>query len=107
MPNPDDRLPAIPARLSTSASRRAQRAQERSELQLHEYGLRAWEVSMMEQIDTMALGEAIRTSAEEEMDTYDELALLAGDSRVKQQMVMRKIAIFSNTNNTRLRRRFR
>lgn len=107
MPDPDDRLPAVPRNLSTSASRRAQRAQERAELELHEYGLRAWTVSMMEQIDTLTLGEAIRTSAEEEMDTYDELALQAGDSRVKQRIVMSKLTIFSNTNNARLRRRFR
>lgn len=106
MPSPDDRLPAVPRNVTTSASRRAQRAQERAELELHEYGLRAWTVSMMEQIDTLTLGEAIRTSAEEEMDTYDDLAQQAGDSRVKQQIVMRKIAIMSNANNARLRRRF-
>jgi hypothetical protein len=62
---------------------------------------------MMDQIDTAALGEAIRASAEEEMDTYDEMMLIAGDSRVKQQIVMRKLAIMSNTDNARLRRRFR
>jgi hypothetical protein len=62
---------------------------------------------MKDQIDSMALGEAVRTSAEEEMDTYDEMMLIAGDSDVKRTLAMRKIAIMSNTNNARLRRRFR
>ena len=44
---------------------------------------------------------------EEEMDTYDELMLIDGDSEVKKTLVMRKLSIMSNTNNARLRRHFR
>ena len=106
MSTPDGFLPAIPNLVSPSVARRAQRAQERAELELYEYGLRAWADSMKEQIDTMALGEAVRTAATEEMDTYDEMMLQAGDSRVKQEIVLRKLAIMSNTNNARLRHRF-
>jgi hypothetical protein len=107
MANHDGYLPAVPSRISPAASRRTQRAHERAEIELHSYAIQAWTTSMMDQIDTAALGEAIRASAEEEMDTYDEMMLIAGDSRVKQQIVMRKLAIMSNTDNARLRRRFR
>ena len=107
MANRDGHLPAVHNPVAPAVARRAQHAQERAELELYGYSVRAWTVSMMDQIDTAALGEAIRASAEEEMDTYDEMMLIAGDSHVKQQIVLRKLAIMTNADNARLRRRFR
>jgi polyphosphate kinase len=102
----DGFLPDIPRR-SSMPDKRATRAQQRADLDVFEHGLKSWATSMKDQIDSMALGEAIRTSTEEEMDTYDELMLIAGDSEVKKTLVMRKLSIMSNTNNARLRRHFR
>jgi len=102
----DGFLPDIPHPSSTP-DKRSTRAQQRADHAVFEHGLKSWANSMKDQIDSMALAEAIRTSTEEEMDTYDEMMLIAGDSEVKKTLVMRKLSIMSNTNNARLRRRFR
>lgn len=91
-----------PRRVDTPVSR----AQQQIDLEVYEHSLVAWGETTKEQIDTLALAEAVRFAAEEEMTTYDELMLKAGNSRVKQELAIRKINMLSNIDNSRLQRRF-
>ena len=100
-------LPALLPRQFGNRARRAANVEQRADLELHNHAVRAWTESMKEQIDSAAFGEAIRASTEEEMQTYDEMMALAGDSHVKQQIVLQRMLMMSSIDNNRLRGRFR
>jgi hypothetical protein len=83
-----------------------QRAEDRTELAVYLHGLEASRISQCDQIDSMALADAITTSTEEELRFIDHGRRLAGDDPAKLAVVASKAEILTNLDNRRIVRRF-
>ena len=99
---PEYNPPSEPPEMSSKAFR----AQQRAKLDVFNYELAQYVRSQKDQIDTLALGDALRCSLREEMDFLDEGLDRAHGSRAKLEILAPKLALFSRKNNTRIDRRF-
>lgn len=92
--------------ISPVQSMRLARDQRRAEVEIVRHGLRQWVQTQKDEIDTLATRRAITTAFEEEIDLYDYGMLLVDGSATKQQLLARKLELFSQLNNRRITRRF-
>ncbi len=86
---------------------RAQSAQLSTNLAVFQHGLEAQAMAEMDEQDSRALGDAARTSLDEELGLMRDGLAQAGQSATAVELVARKVEIVANTNNRRLTRRFR
>lgn len=105
-----DRLGRVSGSDSTELSPRqtqaAGRAQQRTELELFRHGLRARLKSECDQLDSMAVADAMRTALDEELTLLDYGLSRCNGSAAKAELVARKVEMLSASNNSRIHRRF-
>jgi hypothetical protein len=99
-----DHLPEY--RSPSEVNPKALRAHTRAKLEVFYHDLAQHVRSQKDQIDTMALGDALRCSLREEMDLLDEGLDLANGSQAKLEILAPKLALFARKNNARIDRRF-
>jgi hypothetical protein len=78
----------------------------RSEANVVRHGVRAWERSQIDRIDSLTLRDAVQTAFQEECSFVDYGLSLAGDSVTKQRLLADKVALLAAVNNQRIGRRF-
>lgn len=102
----------LPERLDRSNSLtpmqqgRARRMTSQAELELYRKTLDATVQTRSDQLDSQALGDAIQTAMDEEMNVLDYGLARAAGSAAKTEIVAQKVAMFSAVNNKRIGRRF-
>lgn len=92
--------------LNPMQSKRLARDQRRAEIEIVRHGLQQWVQTQKDEIDTLATRQAITTALEEEIDLFDYGMTLVNGSETKQQLLARKLELFSQLNNRRITRRF-
>jgi predicted DNA-binding protein YlxM (UPF0122 family) len=85
---------------------RATKATAKTELAIYEAELSARFHAEVDQIESRAIGDAVKGALEEEMRVYDEALELARDSLAKRELVGRLVAIQSRVDSNRIARRF-
>jgi len=93
---PKDQLP----------DRRPPRAHQQAMLEVFRYELARYVVSQKDQIDTLALGDALRCAYNEEVAFLEDGLDRANGSQAKLEILVAKVAMFSRKNNARIERRF-
>ena len=85
---------------------RARREQLSIDLVVFRHGLDARKKAEEDRQDSQALGDAMRTSLDEELGLLREGLALAGPSAAAIELVARKVETTANINNRRVVRRF-
>lgn len=70
------------------------------------HGVRAWERSQIDRIDSLALRDAVQAAFHEECSFVDHGLALAGASVTKQRLLADKVALLAAGNNQRIGTRF-
>ena len=106
MPN-NDRLPDLyQPSILPAITAKASRAHQRAMLEVFQYELDRHVRAQKDQIDTQALGDALRCALNEEMDFLDDGLDRANGSQAKLEILAPKLALYSRKNNARIERRF-
>jgi hypothetical protein len=93
--------------IPTSIQRRVVRkAEVQVQLDVYLHGLQASRRSLCDQIDAIALSDAVTTSLEEELRLIDHGRRLAGGDPAKLAILASKAELLTNLDNRRLARRF-
>lgn len=104
---PKDRLPdRRPPAGSPATNAKATRAHQQSVLELFRYELDTYVQSQKDQIDTLALADALRCAFNEEVAFLEDGLDRANGSQAKLEILVAKVALFSRKNNARIERRF-
>jgi len=99
-----------PERFSTAAevvrSTREAGLARRADSAVYRHGLRAWERSQCDQIDSQTTRDAVECAFDEEVAFFDHAMHRADGSAVKQQLLAEKLELLSKANNRRIAHRF-
>jgi hypothetical protein len=98
-----DLLPALSRTLEIQQGVRAQR---RAEAMVLRHGLAARVQAEVDQIDSQALGDALKASLDEEVGLLDYGMRLANGNQAAAELAARKVGMQSAVNNQRIMRRF-
>ncbi|MBS1862355.1 MAG: hypothetical protein JSS68_11670 [Actinobacteria bacterium] len=85
---------------------RAARAMEKADEAVLSHFLTTEVARQCEAIDNEVLGDVVKASLVTELEVYDWAMGRVGGSPVKARLVAEKIALLSNTNSSRIARRF-
>jgi hypothetical protein len=85
---------------------RAGRSQQRAELEVFEYGLRAAVGAQKDMLDSEALGDVMTCALKEELDFLDYVIARANGSAAGLELGTRMAELMSKINNRRISRRF-
>lgn len=85
---------------------KADRSQQRAELEVFEHGLLTAVGVQKEMMDSQALGDVLTCALEEEMSLLDYGVARANGSAAKLELVARKVEMMSAIDNRRILRRY-
>jgi len=78
----------------------------RADSNVYRHGLRSWERSQCDQIDSQMVRDAIECAFDEECSLFDHGMGRANGSATKQQLLADKLEMLAKINNRRIGRRF-
>jgi hypothetical protein len=99
-------VPAAKGGLTTSQAIQVGRVQRKAELTVLRHGLQAAVATEIDRLDSHAIADVITTATEEELRFLDYGLALADGSAAKAELVVRKVQLLSQINNSRIARRF-